>query len=52
MFETINFDEKFADYTAKWADQHRKEDGSPQYRYALGANAHFFSELKQLTHVP
>ena len=31
------------------ADQHRKEDGSPQYRYALGANAHFFSELKQLT---
>ena len=31
------------------ADQRRKEDGSPQYRYALGANAHFFSELKQLT---
>ena len=25
MFETINFDEKFADYTAQWADQHRKE---------------------------
>lgn len=31
------------------ADQLPKEDGSPQLRYTAGANAHFFSELKQLS---
>ena len=29
------------------ADQQPKEDGSPQLRYTVGANAHFFSELRQ-----
>ena len=28
-------------------DQQRREDGSPQLRYTAGANAHFFSELRQ-----
>ena len=31
------------------ADQHPKEDGTAQLRYTAGANAHFFSELKQLS---
>lgn len=31
------------------ADQQRKEDSALQYRYAAGTNAHFFSELKQLS---
>ena len=29
-------------------DETKQEDGKPQYRYAAGANAHFFSELVQL----
>ena len=31
------------------ADEIRKEDGNRQYRYAAGTNAHFFSELLQLS---
>lgn len=31
------------------ADQHAKEDGRSQLRYTAGTNAHFFSELKQLS---
>ena len=31
------------------ADETRQENGRPQYRYAAGANAHFFSELVQLS---
>ena len=31
------------------ADETRQDDGRPQYRYAAGTNAHFFSELVQLS---
>ena len=31
------------------ADEQRQEDGGWQYRYAAGTNAHFFSELVQLS---
>ena len=31
------------------ADEQRQEDGDRQYRYAAGTNAHFFSELVQLS---
>ena len=31
------------------ADQQPREDGQPQLRHTLGTNAHFFSELKQLS---
>ena len=30
-------------------DETKQEDGKPQYRYAAGTNAHFFSELTQLS---
>jgi hypothetical protein len=31
------------------ADETRQENGDRQYRYAFGTNAHFFSELEQLS---